>query len=62
MKTAPEDHRNWRKSSYSGSGNGGCVEVALASETVGVRDSKHASGPKLTFPPTAWQTFTHTVA
>jgi hypothetical protein len=80
MKTAPEDHRDWRKSSYSGGGNGGCVEVrwrkssysgggngdcvevAFATENVGVRDSKHTSGPKLTFPPTAWRTFAHAVA
>lgn len=61
MKTAPEDHRNWRKSSYSDGGNGSCVEIAF-DDTVWVRDSKNVSGPKLTFPPTAWQTFTHTVA
>lgn len=79
MKTAPEDLRNWRKSSHSGGGNGACVEVRWRKssysdggngscveiafdETVWVRDSKNVSGPNLAFPPTAWQTFTHTVA
>jgi hypothetical protein len=47
----------WRKSSYSGSGNGGCVEVALATQAVGVRDSKHATGPTLIFPADRWHAF-----
>lgn len=48
---------NWRKSSYSGDGNGACVEVALGSEAVGVRDSKNATGPVLTVPADHWRTF-----
>ncbi|WP_227999916.1 DUF397 domain-containing protein [Nocardia australiensis] len=49
---------NWYKSSYSQSG-GDCVEVAhLDGGMVGVRDSKNASGPALTFTPAAWDTFT----
>lgn len=31
----------WRKSSYSDSSGGDCVEVALLSEVVGMRDSKN---------------------
>ena len=48
----------WRKSSYSGSNGGGCIDVAdnLAG-IVAVRDSKDAHGPSLTFSPTEWQTF-----
>lgn len=52
----------WRKSSYSGGGNGGCVEVAFRTRQVGVRDSKHATGPILTFTPTTWRTFAKSVA
>jgi hypothetical protein len=31
----------WRKSSYSGSNGGTCVEVAAVGPAVAVRDSKH---------------------
>ena len=45
-----ESSTSWRKSSYSGSsGNGNCVEVAMSSKAVGVRDSKNTTGPTLTF-------------
>jgi hypothetical protein len=48
----------WRKSSYSGgSGNGSCVEVAVRPESVGVRDSKNTSGPRLAFERATWQRF-----
>jgi hypothetical protein len=52
-----EELRNWRKSSYSGHPNTSCVEVALAGNAVGVRDSKNTDGPQLAFPATAWHTF-----
>jgi Domain of unknown function (DUF397) len=42
----------WRKSSRSGTGQGGqsdCVELASLSGSVGVRDSKNPTGPILTF-------------
>lgn len=48
----------WRKSSYSGGGNGGCVEVAFTTIVVGVRDSKDAAGPALRFSPAQWRAFT----
>lgn len=48
--------RQWRKSSYSGGGNTECVEVAIAPEVVGVRDSKNTA-PRLAFTPTSWRAF-----
>ena len=48
---------NWRKSSYSGSNGGECIEVA-ATETVLVRDTADRTGPLLTFTPDAWRAFT----
>jgi hypothetical protein len=48
---------NWRKSSYSGGGNGDCVEVAFGPEVVGVRDSKNTDGPELAFSASTWQKF-----
>ncbi len=48
----------WRKSSFSGGGNGGCVEVAFTTRVVGVRDSKDAGGPVLRFSPGQWLAFT----
>lgn len=50
---------NWRKATRSGTGNGGCVEVAFAADgTVGVRDSKDANSPVLQFTPYEWECFT----
>jgi hypothetical protein len=49
----------WRKSSYSGSNGGACVEVAdNLPGLVAVRDSKDPAGPALAFTPDNWQTFT----
>lgn len=59
MKIVSED---WRKSSYSGGGNGDCVEVAFVAEKVAVRDSKNVSGPALAFPAATWRSFARTVA
>ncbi|MFH9987912.1 DUF397 domain-containing protein [Streptomyces luteogriseus] len=48
----------WFKSSYS-SGNDGnsCVELAVTSSTVHVRDSKNVEGPRLAITPGAWADF-----
>ncbi len=55
----PLDNVTWRKSSYSGSNGGACVEVAvLPDRSLAVRDSKNPDGPKLTFTPAEWRTFT----
>jgi hypothetical protein len=52
----------WRKSSYSGSNGGNCVEVATnLPGVVAVRDSKHPDGPALAFDPAAWQRLLDTV-
>ncbi|SFF49523.1 protein of unknown function [Actinacidiphila alni] len=48
----------WRKSSYSGSNGGDCVEVAdNVPGTVPVRDSKDPQGPALAFSADAWTAF-----
>ncbi|KAF4405088.1 DUF397 domain-containing protein [Streptomyces lycii] len=52
------DGLTWFKSSYSDSGGGDCVEVAIARyDAVRVRDSKNADGPVLRVEPTAWASF-----
>jgi hypothetical protein len=49
----------WRKSSYSGSNGGACVEVAdNVLGVVAVRDSKDPGGPVLAFRPGDWRAFT----
>ncbi|MCM2577631.1 DUF397 domain-containing protein [Streptomyces meridianus] len=47
----------WITSSYSDSGGGNCVEVAVNSGQVLVRDSKDRSGPRLSFEADAWAEF-----
>ena len=39
------DDMNWRKSSYSSSNGGQCIEVASPEGAVAVRDTKQASAP-----------------
>ncbi|MEU3185347.1 DUF397 domain-containing protein [Streptomyces sp. NPDC006923] len=53
------DHHQlaWFRSSYSGSGGGNCVEVALAPRTVHIRDSKTVHGPALRVSPERWSAF-----
>ncbi|MEV5570219.1 DUF397 domain-containing protein [Spirillospora sp. NPDC052269] len=49
----------WRKSSYSGTGNADCVELAAFSDhTTAVRDSKDPEGPRLAFSVREWRAFT----
>lgn len=52
------DGLNWRKASYSGSGGGGCVEVAGSEPVVLVRDTTNRDGSTLTFSAEAWEQFT----
>ena len=49
----------WRKSSYSGSNGGTCVEVGAVGPAVAIRDSTHRDGPQLAFAADTWQTFTN---
>ena len=48
----------WRKSSYSGSNGGNCIEVATSPDTVAVRDSADPRGPALAFSSLDWRRFT----
>ncbi|WP_373295025.1 DUF397 domain-containing protein [Streptomyces fuscichromogenes] len=49
---------NWRRSSYSGSGDGNnCVEVAHRPTCISLRDSKAPSAATLTFPSVAFASF-----
>jgi hypothetical protein len=53
------DNLTWRKSSYSGSNGGDCVEIAvLSGDGRAVRDSKDPGGPLLAFGPNDWRAFT----
>lgn len=52
---------SWRKSSYSSSNGGDCVEVGAAPRTVAVRDTKDPAGPALAFSQRGWQAFTRRV-
>ncbi|POX64860.1 DUF397 domain-containing protein [Streptomyces sp. Ru62] len=53
--TAPS---NWRKSSYSGDGEGDdCVEIAPTPTHTSIRDSKNPTGAILTFPAPTFATF-----
>jgi hypothetical protein len=51
----------WRKSTYSGSNGGGCIEVADHYDRVLVRDTQDRSGPALRFGTAAWRRFTDQV-
>ena len=52
----------WFKSSYSATQNE-CVEVAITSTAIGVRDTKDRNGGTLVFDSTTWSTFlTHLTA
>ncbi|MDK1472451.1 DUF397 domain-containing protein [Streptomyces sp. 549] len=49
----------WRKSSYSNTAGGDCLEVRDGvAGWVPVRDSKRTRGPVLVFPAASWAAFT----
>ncbi|XVQ10667.1 DUF397 domain-containing protein [Spirillospora sp. CA-255316] len=50
----------WRRSSHSTSGEN-CVEVAILTSRIGVRDSKDPRGPKLIFEAATWHRFAQQV-
>jgi Domain of unknown function (DUF397) len=48
----------WRKSTYSTSNGGNCVEVGQATRIIAVRDTmQHGQGPVLRFTSAAWGRF-----
>ncbi|MEV8538852.1 DUF397 domain-containing protein [Streptomyces sp. NPDC051572] len=48
----------WRKSSYSGAGDGNsCVEIAHRPTRIAIRDSKTPARTSLTFPTPTFTTF-----
>ncbi|MFB7112496.1 DUF397 domain-containing protein [Streptomyces sp. NPDC056291] len=50
--------KNWRKSSYSGGGDGNnCVEIANSPTHIVIRDSKAPARATLTFPAGAFSAF-----
>ena len=51
----------WRKSSYTTSNGGNCVEVAGRESRVLVRDTKDRTGPMLRFAPDSWRRFAERV-
>ncbi|WP_078652653.1 DUF397 domain-containing protein [Streptomyces sp. NRRL F-525] len=52
----------WRKSSYSGEGDGNeCVEIANSPTHVSIRDSKTPARATVTFPTGAFAAFVETV-
>ncbi|MFG3318977.1 DUF397 domain-containing protein [Streptomyces sp. NPDC048171] len=53
----------WFKSSYSGSDEPDCVEIAIppTTPTIHVRDSKNPTAANLTFTGASWTAFVHTV-
>ncbi|WP_275464356.1 DUF397 domain-containing protein [Streptomyces noursei] len=51
----------WYKSSYSGGGQGECLEVATGHPHIPVRDSKRPAGPALSFSPASWAAFVSAV-
>ena len=58
-KQRPE--RTWRKSTYSDTGGGNCVEAASTDRVVQVRDTTDRGGVALSFPTTAWRAFTRSL-
>ncbi|MFE7276317.1 DUF397 domain-containing protein [Streptomyces sp. NPDC057623] len=53
---------NWRKSSYSGAGDGNsCVEIAHSTTHIAIRDSKTPARATLTFPAGAFTRFIESV-
>ncbi|MET8286052.1 DUF397 domain-containing protein [Streptomyces sp. NPDC005132] len=58
MRTVDLSAVSWRRSSYSNSDGGQCVEVSDDFATVvPVRDSKVLNGPVLVFPTAGWASF-----
>ncbi|MEV6792196.1 DUF397 domain-containing protein [Streptomyces sp. NPDC051320] len=62
MRSLDLSAANWRKSSYSNSDGGACIEVSHDLATVvPVRDSRNPHGPVLTFTTDGWSSFVSAV-
>jgi hypothetical protein len=55
------DSAAWRKSSYSGTSGGSCVEAADMESRILVRDTTDRGGVVLSISPNAWCRFTDTL-
>ncbi|WP_329573223.1 DUF397 domain-containing protein [Streptomyces sp. NBC_01361] len=53
----PATTTHWQKSSYSNGMGGECVEVAVLTAEIAVRDSKVLHGPRITLSARAWTNF-----
>jgi hypothetical protein len=51
------NENRWRKSTYSTSNGGNCIEVADRDHRVIVRDTNDRTGPVLRFTPAVWRKF-----
>ncbi|MFW3463134.1 DUF397 domain-containing protein [Streptomyces microflavus] len=62
MRSVDLSAASWRKSSYSNSDGGACVEVSDDfAGFIPVRDSKNLTGPALTFAADGWSSFVSAV-
>ncbi|MFI6725641.1 DUF397 domain-containing protein [Streptomyces atratus] len=62
MRSIDLSAATWRKSSHSNQDGGACIEISDDfAEVVPVRDSKHRSGPTLTFATDGWSSFVSAV-
>lgn len=57
----PIDTAPWRKSSYSGTDGGDCVEAADTGGSILVRDTTDSGGVILSISPNAWRRLTDTL-
>jgi len=55
------DTAQWRKSSYSGTNGGSCVEAADLGGSILVRDTTDRGGVVLSISPATWQRLTATL-
>jgi hypothetical protein len=49
---------DWRKSTYSDSNGGNCVETASGGDVIRVRDTADRDGVMLSVPAETWRSFT----
>jgi hypothetical protein len=61
VSTPDLTHAQWRKSSHSNGDGNECVEVAVVSGAIAVRDSKNPGGGLLVLSSCSWRAFQSTV-